>query len=117
MSRKTKINLQQIPKGFPIMTTRALLVAGGLLIASFSPALADSVTAGVISWDSAERTITLEDYSQFAAIPGTVAVPDIKSGDVITVDYSALDNGYDTINSITVIKDIAKRLNPNDKRG
>jgi ABC-type Fe3+-hydroxamate transport system substrate-binding protein len=99
------------------MTTRALFVAAGLLAASFSPALADSVTAGVIAWDPAGRTITLEDYSQFAAIPDTVAVPAIKEGDVITVDYSALDNGYDTINSITVIRDVAKRLVPATQKG
>jgi hypothetical protein len=116
MSRKTTINLQRILKGFPTMT-RALFVAAGLLAASFTPALADSVTAAAISWDAAQRTITLEDYSQFANIPATVNVPDIKEGDVITVDYSALDNGYDTINSITVNRDIARRMVPPPKRG
>jgi hypothetical protein len=96
--------------------TRALFVAAGLFAASLTPALADSVTAAAISWDAGQRTITLEDYSQFANIPATVAVPDINEGDVITVDYSALDNGYDTINSIIVNRDIAKRILP-PKRG
>jgi RNase H-fold protein (predicted Holliday junction resolvase) len=99
------------------MSARALLVATGLLAASIGPALSDSVTATVSAWDAASRTITLEDFSQFASIPATVKVPDVAVGDQVTVDYIAYDNGYDTINSITVIKDIAKRLNPNDKRG
>jgi hypothetical protein len=100
------------------MITRALLVAGGLLAASIGPALSDSTTATVATWDAATRTITLEDMSQFANIPKTIAVPDdLNAGDQVTVDYEALDNGVDTYNSITVIKDIAKRLTPNDKRG
>jgi hypothetical protein len=100
------------------MTTRALLLAAGLLAASFSPALADSVTATVTAWDPASRTMTLSDMSQFAGIPTTIAVPaDLAPGDQVTVDYQALDNGVDSYNSITVIKDIAKRLTPNDKRG
>ena len=98
------------------MIMRALLVTGGLLAASIGPALSDSVTAAVTDWDATSRTITLEDYSQFASIPGTVTVPDIKAGDVITVDYSALDNGYDTINSIIVVREVAKRLVPQPGR-
>jgi hypothetical protein len=100
------------------MSARALLVAGGLLTASFSPALADSVTATVVDWNAASRTITLEDFSQFAEIPGKITIPaDLAAGDQVTVDYEALDNGVDAYNSVTVIKDIAKRLTPNDKRG
>jgi hypothetical protein len=100
------------------MMTRVLLVAGGLLAASIGPALSDSVTATVIDWDAAQRTITLEDFSQFASIPATVKVPDMKPGDVVTVDYEAYDNGYDSINSITVNRDVAKRLVPQPgKRG
>ena len=99
------------------MSARALLVAAGLLAASIGPVMADSITATVTGWDAAARTITLEDQSQFASIPPTVKVPDVAVGDQITVDYIAYDNGYDTINSITVVKDIAKRLTPNDKRG
>ena len=100
------------------MTARALLLAGGLLAASFSPASADSVTATVLNWDTASRTITLEDFSQFAEIPGAITVPaDLAPGDQVTVDYEAYDNGVASYNSVTVIKDIAKRLTPNDKRG
>jgi hypothetical protein len=99
------------------MMTRAFLLAAGLTAASLSPALADSVTATVTAWDAASRTLTLEDQSQFAGIPTTITVPaDIAPGDQVTVDYEALDNGVDTYNSVTVIKDIAKRLTPNDKR-
>jgi archaellum component FlaG (FlaF/FlaG flagellin family) len=98
------------------MSARALFVAAGLLAASIGPALSDSVTATVTGWDAAARTITLEDSSQFASIPPTVKVPEIAVGDQVTVDYIAYDNGVDAINSITVIKDIAKRLVPN-KRG
>ncbi len=99
------------------MSARALFVAAGLLAASVGPALSDSVTATVTAWDPVDRTITLEDNSQFASIPPTVNVPkDLAAGDQITVDYIAYDNGVATYNSITVIKDIAKRLVPN-KRG
>jgi hypothetical protein len=118
MSRKTKINLQRILKGFPTMTTRALLVAGGLLIASFSPALADSVTANVAEWNATTRTITLEDRSQFADIPAEVKVPPMQAGDEVTVDYLAAEDGVEGYNSITVNKDVAKRLVPlPQKRG
>lgn len=98
------------------MITRSLLLAGGLLAASIGPAFCDSVTATVSAWDASTRTITLEDYSQFSGIPTTVKVPDIKAGDQVTVDYEASDNGVDSYNSITVIKDVSKRLTPNDKR-
>ncbi len=98
------------------MSARALLVAAGLLAASIGPALSDSVTATVTAWDAASRTITLEDQSQFSDIPNTVTIPELNVGDQVTVDYQALDNGVDTYNSVTVIKDIAKRLVPN-KRG
>ncbi len=101
------------------MKTRALFVGLGLLAASIAPALADSVTDKVTNWDPAQRTITFEDLSQFASIPKDVAVPDIKTGDVVTVDYEALDNGYDTINSITIrARAISRRLPPQtEKKG
>lgn len=99
------------------MMARALLLAGGLLAASIGPSAADSVTATVLNWDAASRTITLEDFSQFAEIPPTITVPaDLAPGDQVTVDYEAYDNGVASYNSITVIKDIAKRLTPTDKR-
>ena len=99
------------------MMTRALLLAGGLLMASLGSAAADSVIATVLKWDAASRTITLEDFSQFAEIPSTITVPaDLAPGDQVTVDYEAYDNGVASYNSITVIKDIAKRLTPTDKR-
>jgi hypothetical protein len=100
------------------MTTRALFVAAGLLAAAFTPAFADSVTAVVADWDSATRIITLEDKSQFADIPKTVSVPDLKPGDEVTVDYLAAEDGVESYNSITVTRDIAKRLVPQPgKRG
>ncbi len=101
------------------MKTHALFVGLGLLAASIAPALADSVTAKAISWDPAQRTITLEDLSQFASIPAEVAVPDIKAGDVVTVDFEQLDNGYDTINSVTIgDRAISRRLPPQtEKKG
>ncbi len=75
------------------MITRALFAAAGLLAAGLSPAFANSVTAAVAGWDAASRTITLEDRSQFADIPAKVAVPTIKNGDLITVDYLGDENG------------------------
>jgi hypothetical protein len=101
------------------MTTRAYLLAATLLAASLSPALADSVTANVKAWDNASRSITLEDDSMFMNIPAKVAVPaELKPGDNVTVDYEGSESGIDAINSVTINKDIAKRLPPpNDKRG
>jgi archaellum component FlaG (FlaF/FlaG flagellin family) len=100
------------------MMTRAYFVAAGLLAASFTPAFADSVTAVVADWNQASRTITLEDKSQFADIPKEVAVPhDLKAGDEVTVDYLAAEDGVEGYTAITINKDIAKRLTPNDKRG
>ncbi len=100
------------------MMTRAFLLAAGLLAASLTPALADSVTATVTAWDAASRTMTLEDMSQFVGIPAKITIPaDLAPGDQVTVDYEAYDNGVASYNSVTVIKDIAKRLTPNDKRG
>jgi hypothetical protein len=85
------------------MKTRALLVAAGLLAASAAPAFADSLTANVKDWDSASRTITLQDNSQFADIAPTVAVPvALKSGDVITVSYESDWDGQQAVNSITL---------------
>ncbi len=100
------------------MTTRALLIAGGLLVASFSPALADQVTATVIDWNAATRTITLDDQSQFANIAKTVTVPDLKAGDEVTIKYQADEDGIQAINSITVDPEMAKRVAPSSqKRG
>jgi len=100
------------------MIVRAILVTGGLLSVGIGPALCDNVTATVLAWDPTSRTITLEDKSQFAAIPKTITVPnDLSAGDQVIVDYEAYDNGVDSYNSVTVIKDIAKRLTPNEKRG
>jgi len=100
------------------MNTRALLVAGGLLVASFSPALADTVTATVADWNVTTRTITLDDQSQFANIPKDVAVPDLQPGDEVTVDYLAAEDGVEAYTSITVNRDGAKQLVPlPQKRG
>jgi hypothetical protein len=100
------------------MMTRALFVAAGLLAAGFTPAFADSVTAAVTEWNPATRTITLEDRSQFADIPKDVAVPpELRAGDEVTVDYLAAEDGVEGYTAITINKDIAKRLTPNDKRG
>lgn len=100
------------------MMTRALFVAAGLVAAGLTPAFADSVTAAVAEWNQATRTITLEDRSQFADMPATVTVPpELQPGDEITVDYYADEDGIQAINAITINKDVAKRLTPNDKRG
>ena len=99
------------------MTARALLLATGIVAASITPAFCDSVTAIVQSWDATNRTITLEDNSQFYGIAKTVNVPNLKSGDEVTVEYDGSDNGVDKINSITVNTDVAKRLISVPKRG
>jgi hypothetical protein len=95
------------------MSARALLVAAGLLAASIGPALCENVTATVLNWDQANRTITLEDFSKFSDIPATVAVPPtLKAGDLVSIDYRASENGVDGIDAITIINDVAKRLLP-----
>lgn len=101
------------------MKTHAFFVGLGLLAASIAPAAADSVTGKVANWNSEQRTITFEDRSQFASMPQDVIVPDIKTGDVVTVDYEALDNGYDKINAITIRdRAISRQLPPQtEKKG
>jgi hypothetical protein len=99
------------------MKTRAFLVSLGLLAVSFGPALADNVSATVDGWDATTRTLTLDDKSQFADIPKEVAVPDLKAGDRVTVDYYADEDGIQAINAITVNRDIAKRLLPQTQKG
>jgi hypothetical protein len=100
------------------MTTRALLVATGLLVASFSPDLADQVTATVTDWNATTRTITLDDQSQFANIAKDVVVPDLKAGDEITIKYQGDEDGIQAIDSITVDTDVVKRVVPMlQKRG
>jgi uncharacterized protein (DUF2147 family) len=112
-------NSHRILKGFPTMMTRVYLLAAALLAASFSPALADSVTANVKAWDTASRSITLEDNSMFMDIPAKISVPtELKAGDNVTVDFEASESGIEAYNSVTINKDIAKRaLPPKDKRG
>ncbi|MGH6727725.1 MAG: hypothetical protein ACREB8_14460 [Pseudolabrys sp.] len=102
------------------MITRAFLVAGGLLAVSLTPALAENLSATVTAWEPVTRTITLDDLSQFADIPKTVAIPaSLKAGDAVTVDYEAGENGYEAINSVTILdQEVAKRLLKSlDKRG
>jgi hypothetical protein len=87
------------------MFARALLVGGGLLMASLSPAFAASVTATVQGWDPASRTLTLEDMSQFTGIPAAVAVPsDLSVGDTVTIDFEGSDTGGAGVNSIVIAK-------------
>ena len=94
------------------MSTRALIIAAGLLAASFTPALAESITANVANWDAANRTIVFEDQSMLT-IPATTAVPtDLAAGDQVTIDFEATEDGAQAVNSVTAIKDIAKRLLP-----
>jgi hypothetical protein len=102
------------------MPTRALFVAAGLLVASFGPALSDNVTAAVTDWDARSRTITLEDKSQFMAIPDKIAVPpSLKAGDEVMIDFESSENGIEAINRIDIIREFAKRQQPLpiDKRG
>jgi len=95
------------------MHVRTIAAAAGLLIGSLGPALSDNVTATVKAWDSANRTITLEDLSQFADIPAKVAVPvGLKAGDEVMVDFEASENGIEAINSVQLIMDVAKRQLP-----
>lgn len=98
------------------MKTHALLLGLGLLAASVAPALADSVTAAVNTWDAANRTLTLADKSQFMNIASEVAVPDLRAGDQVTIDYNATEDGVQAINSITAHTDVARRQTP-QKRG
>ena len=99
------------------MSARALLLVAGFVAASITPALSESVTASVTTWDAASRTITLEDNSQFVGIPATVTVPHLKQGDEVTVNYEASESGVEAINSVTVTTDVAKRQIPVPKRG
>jgi hypothetical protein len=112
MARTTVKPSNRILKGFPTMTIRALFVGTGLLVASFSPAFADQVTAIVTDWNATTRTITLDDQSQFANIAKEVAVPDLKAGDEVTIKYQADEDGIQAIDSVTLDKEMAKRVVP-----
>jgi hypothetical protein len=96
------------------MMTRALLAGCGLLMLSLAPASADKITAAVIDWNTVTRTITLDDFSKFADLPKEAPVPaDLAVGQRVTIDWDATEDGYQTINSITIIdRDISKRLLP-----
>jgi hypothetical protein len=88
------------------MKTRTLLVAAGLLAVSVAPALADSVTAKVLNWDPSNRTITLQDHSQFMNIAPSVAVPSqLIAGDSITVKYAEVpeSDGVQSVSSVTLL--------------
>jgi hypothetical protein len=101
-----------------MMTMRALSIAAGFFAASLTPALADSITAYVHEWDPANRVLTLEDKSQVANIAPTVTIPDgLKAGVQVTVDYQGDENGIVAVNSVTIIKDVAKKLPLPAKRG
>lgn len=83
---------------------------------SVAPVFADNFTARVISYDPAVRTIIFDDFSQLVGIPTTVAIPDIRKGDVVTVDFEASENGYEAINLITIKnREIDPRLPPAKK--
>ena len=100
------------------MKTHAFLVGLGLLAASVAPTLADSVTASVNNWDAADRTLTLSDKSQFMNIAKEVAVPDLRAGDQVTIDYQATEDGVQAIDAISATRDIARQQTPaTPKRG
>jgi hypothetical protein len=91
------------------MSKRLFALAAALLITSVTPILAESLTGTVTEWDPTDRTITLDDMSKFASIPETVTVPaNLKAGDRVIIDYEGGENGYEIINSITIIKNNAK---------
>ena len=93
------------------------VVSVGLLAASFGHAFADNVTGTVNGWDAASRTLTLNDMSQFMSIPKEVAVPNLKAGDPVTVDYYADEDGVQAINAITGNPDAKRLPPPTAKRG
>ena len=83
------------------MSMRATLAAVALLAASFTPALADNVTATVTGWNENTRTLTLQDQSQFVDIPGKIAMPQgLKAGDRISIEFEGSENGVDDIISV-----------------
>jgi hypothetical protein len=85
------------------MSPHAMLMAAGLIAASLSPALADSVTAKVRSWDPITRTLTLEDQSQFVDVPSAIVMPQtVQPGTTATIIYEGSESGVDAINSVTI---------------
>ena len=87
------------------MTARALLLAAGLISASFSPAFAENITATVLDWDAAQRTLTLEDQTKFVHIPDSVAIPPgLKANDRVTIEFEGSENGVEDIEHIKLAK-------------
>jgi hypothetical protein len=93
------------------MFMRALFVTG-LLVASLTPAVSDTITARIVAWDKATRSLTIDDKSQFKYIPQSVKFPDdLAIGDEVTIEYEGGEVGHDGVQSIV----IAKKAAPADK--
>ncbi|EAV42111.1 hypothetical protein SIAM614_20520 [Stappia aggregata IAM 12614] len=85
------------------MALRGLVLGAAFLAAGLVPAVADSVTASVETWNPTTRTLVLSDKTQFQTISSSVAVPDtLAAGKTVTIVYDGSESGVDSILSIEV---------------
>ncbi|MGX1495717.1 hypothetical protein [Roseibium aggregatum] len=85
------------------MALRGFVLGAAFLAAGLVPAVADSVTASVETWNPVTRTLVLSDKTQFQTISSSVAVPDtLAAGKTVTIVYDGSESGVDSILSIEV---------------
>lgn len=85
------------------MALRGFVLGAAFLAAGLVPAVADSVTASVETWNPVTRTLVLSDKTQFQTISSSVAVPDtLATGKTVTIVYDGSESGVDSILSIEV---------------
>lgn len=90
------------------MTIRTIATAAAFAAAlalSLVPALADTVTAKVKSWDADNKQLTLDSGEIFPIDPTKTAVPEgLAAGDTVKIDYQSNDNGVTAVYKIEKVQ-------------
>lgn len=81
---------------------RPALIAA-LIVASVTPAFADSTSGTVVAFDRKANVLVMDDKTVWS-LETLASVPEgLKSGDVITIQYTSnADNGWGKINAIQI---------------
>ncbi|SNR81789.1 hypothetical protein [Puniceibacterium sediminis] len=81
---------------------RAALIAS-LLAVSAVPAFADSTSGTVVAFDRKANVLVLDDKTVWSLETLKSVPEDLKSGDVIMIDFTSnADNGWGKINAIEI---------------
>jgi hypothetical protein len=85
------------------MALRGFVLGAAFLAAGLVPAVADSMTASVETWNPTTRTLVLSDKTQFQGIAEDVFVPeDLSAGETITITFEGSEDGVAAILAIGV---------------